>query len=267
MEVAEPVLRAVGARLGDGGEVIVVPGNHDGELVRPWLRARRCRPMSMPPSRATRRPCSRESRPGSDPLMSGSVIRASGWGSVCGRPTATISIVTYCRKQPMESPAGCWACAAGWRRAGRLRARRRPIRDAAGGVVYPLLAAPTRGACGGLGGVPARSHHAGHPAAPADPPRCAAPCDAAWSADATGEHPRARPGGPPAPARPRLGHLWARAPLRASHRRRSPPLAGSPWATADRQHRLLGVRAAARSSRGVPPPVLARRGHPARGGS
>lgn len=39
MEVAEPVLRAIGARLDRGAEVIVVPGNHDGELVGPWLRA------------------------------------------------------------------------------------------------------------------------------------------------------------------------------------------------------------------------------------
>ena len=40
MEVAEPVLRAVGARLGAGREAIVVPGNHDVALVRPWLRAK-----------------------------------------------------------------------------------------------------------------------------------------------------------------------------------------------------------------------------------
>jgi Calcineurin-like phosphoesterase len=38
LEVAEPVLRAVGAHLGSGREVIVVPGNHDADLVRPWLR-------------------------------------------------------------------------------------------------------------------------------------------------------------------------------------------------------------------------------------
>ncbi|MGH2714240.1 MAG: metallophosphoesterase [Thermoleophilaceae bacterium] len=37
MAVAEPVLRALGARLGAGREVIVVPGNHDRALVRPWL--------------------------------------------------------------------------------------------------------------------------------------------------------------------------------------------------------------------------------------
>jgi hypothetical protein len=36
--VAEPVLRAIGAALGRAREVIVVPGNHDAELVRPWLR-------------------------------------------------------------------------------------------------------------------------------------------------------------------------------------------------------------------------------------
>jgi UDP-2,3-diacylglucosamine pyrophosphatase LpxH len=38
-EVAEPVLGAVGERLGSGREAIVVPGNHDAALVRPWLRA------------------------------------------------------------------------------------------------------------------------------------------------------------------------------------------------------------------------------------
>jgi len=39
MEVAEPVLRSIGARLGSGSEVIVVPGNHDAALVLPWVRA------------------------------------------------------------------------------------------------------------------------------------------------------------------------------------------------------------------------------------
>jgi Calcineurin-like phosphoesterase len=39
MEVAEPILRAIGARVGRGTEVVVVPGNHDNELVEPWLRA------------------------------------------------------------------------------------------------------------------------------------------------------------------------------------------------------------------------------------
>jgi Calcineurin-like phosphoesterase len=38
-EVAAPVLHRVGARLGGDREVIVVPGNHDGALVRPWLQA------------------------------------------------------------------------------------------------------------------------------------------------------------------------------------------------------------------------------------
>ena len=40
MAAAEPVLRALGKRLGDEREVVVVPGNHDAALVRPWLRAR-----------------------------------------------------------------------------------------------------------------------------------------------------------------------------------------------------------------------------------
>jgi hypothetical protein len=37
MQVAEPVLRAIGARLGPEREAFVVPGNHDAPLVRPWL--------------------------------------------------------------------------------------------------------------------------------------------------------------------------------------------------------------------------------------
>ncbi len=37
---ARPVLRRLGAALGSGGEVVVVAGNHDHALVRPWLAAR-----------------------------------------------------------------------------------------------------------------------------------------------------------------------------------------------------------------------------------
>jgi UDP-2,3-diacylglucosamine pyrophosphatase LpxH len=39
MKVAEPVLRAIGARMGAEREVVVVPGNHDIGLTRRWLRA------------------------------------------------------------------------------------------------------------------------------------------------------------------------------------------------------------------------------------
>jgi Calcineurin-like phosphoesterase len=39
VEVAEPVLREIGERMGAGREIVLVPGNHDAELVRPWLRA------------------------------------------------------------------------------------------------------------------------------------------------------------------------------------------------------------------------------------
>jgi len=40
MGVAEPVLRALGRRLGPDREVLIVPGNHDAELVRGWIRMR-----------------------------------------------------------------------------------------------------------------------------------------------------------------------------------------------------------------------------------
>jgi UDP-2,3-diacylglucosamine pyrophosphatase LpxH len=39
MAVAEPVLRALGRRLGNAREVVIVPGNHDAALVGPWLHA------------------------------------------------------------------------------------------------------------------------------------------------------------------------------------------------------------------------------------
>ena len=39
LEIAEPVLRTIGERVGAGREIVLVPGNHDAPLVRPWLRA------------------------------------------------------------------------------------------------------------------------------------------------------------------------------------------------------------------------------------
>jgi UDP-2,3-diacylglucosamine pyrophosphatase LpxH len=39
MAAAQPVLRALGAQLGADRQVVVVPGNHDGALVRGWARA------------------------------------------------------------------------------------------------------------------------------------------------------------------------------------------------------------------------------------
>src|SRR3954454_2408169 len=38
MEGAGPGLRALGARVGAGAEIVLVPGNHDAPLVRAWLR-------------------------------------------------------------------------------------------------------------------------------------------------------------------------------------------------------------------------------------
>jgi len=47
LEAASPVLAELGAALGDDGEVVIVPGNHDHELVEPW-RERSAR-RSAPP--------------------------------------------------------------------------------------------------------------------------------------------------------------------------------------------------------------------------
>ncbi len=38
LTVAEPVLRSIGRQLGPGREVVIVPGNHDGPLIRAWAR-------------------------------------------------------------------------------------------------------------------------------------------------------------------------------------------------------------------------------------
>jgi hypothetical protein len=38
LEAARPVLRSIGARLGPDRTVVIVPGNHDAALVRPWVR-------------------------------------------------------------------------------------------------------------------------------------------------------------------------------------------------------------------------------------
>jgi hypothetical protein len=40
LEVAGPVLRTIGERLGPDGEVVLVPGNHDFRLIAPWLEWR-----------------------------------------------------------------------------------------------------------------------------------------------------------------------------------------------------------------------------------
>ncbi len=38
VEAAGPVLRALGERIGPGGEIVLVPGNHDRALIAPWMR-------------------------------------------------------------------------------------------------------------------------------------------------------------------------------------------------------------------------------------
>lgn len=47
MRAALPIMRAIGARLGRDRQVVLVPGNHDHALVRPWLRLQRTRPRRI----------------------------------------------------------------------------------------------------------------------------------------------------------------------------------------------------------------------------
>jgi hypothetical protein len=51
LEIAEPVLRAIGERLGPERRVTIVPGNHDAPLVRSWVRTqdRALRPTTEVP--------------------------------------------------------------------------------------------------------------------------------------------------------------------------------------------------------------------------
>jgi hypothetical protein len=48
LSVARPVVSALGDAIGDGGEVVIVPGNHDHHLAEPWLE-RRARKHAPPP--------------------------------------------------------------------------------------------------------------------------------------------------------------------------------------------------------------------------
>jgi hypothetical protein len=47
LAAAEPVLRSLGAAIGSGGEVVVVPGNHDHGLLRGWLERRDSTPLGL----------------------------------------------------------------------------------------------------------------------------------------------------------------------------------------------------------------------------
>jgi hypothetical protein len=48
LAVAEPVLRALGGAVGERGEIVIVPGNHDHDLIEPWTE-RAGRKAAPPP--------------------------------------------------------------------------------------------------------------------------------------------------------------------------------------------------------------------------
>ena len=120
LEAAAPVLRAIGARVGAGREVVVVPGNHDGALLAPWLRGHPRATATLAgdvPGDATR--CSRRSPGFLAPARVTCATRASGCGPACGPRTATTSTATCCPSRPTGCPAARWAGC-------RVRAPRRP---------------------------------------------------------------------------------------------------------------------------------------------
>ncbi|CAB4921374.1 unannotated protein [freshwater metagenome] len=71
--VAAPIVRRIAAALPAGAPVIVVPGNHDHDLIRPWLRRRLDAGQGLQP--ATRVPIS------ASPLLS----ELAGWLRAAGR--------------------------------------------------------------------------------------------------------------------------------------------------------------------------------------
>jgi metallophosphoesterase superfamily enzyme len=48
LERARPFLRALGEHLGPERELLLLPGNHDHRLIRPWLEARRLQGRPLP---------------------------------------------------------------------------------------------------------------------------------------------------------------------------------------------------------------------------
>ena len=144
MEVAEPVLRALGRRLG--------PARGRRRARQPRRRARA--PVGAGerrgPGRRRRDPAGRHARARRRRLLAGAGTGArplpglSGSPIASGRRTATTSIATCCPRPPTGSPAACWAAC-------RATAPRRPttsaraaVGDAAGGAADPLAPAPAR---------------------------------------------------------------------------------------------------------------------------
>jgi metallophosphoesterase superfamily enzyme len=69
LQLARPMLEAVGGALGAEGEVLLLPGNHDHALLRPWIDRRR-RDGRPPPMALTEEPDWHEDEP---------LARIAGW--------------------------------------------------------------------------------------------------------------------------------------------------------------------------------------------
>ena len=219
MAVAQPVLEAIGARLGSGREAILVPGNHDRRLVGSWVRAQgsRLAPDAVVPVDAT---------PGLARVTSwlaparvrvhypGVWLSDRVWathGHYLDRhllPTSAFGSRARIARPPAARGGA----------AGRLRAGRRPLGHACGGVAHALAPAAAGDDGRGSGRATACGDDAPRAQATAASADGAVAGRGARHADAPREHPGAGAGDLQPRRRRRLGAVRARAPARAARR-------------------------------------------------
>ena len=271
--VAEPVLRAIGERMGAERQIVFVPGNHDRALTRSWARAQGARLTvdTLVPPRCHRAAGQGRGLAGAR-AGRGPHPRRVAVARASGRPMAITSIGTCCRS---GGATGCTAVVRFGSGSGRrstsardgpsmtwvetllTRWLPRPLAAAADSAAE-LLRASTMPSL-------ARRMHS-HRLAPLtrrvlgmQMQRAPTRRSRMWCA-------AGRRGG--------VGDLRARPPKRAARGRRRPRCGRARRPAAVGQHRLLALRAAAAAPRRRAAPVLAgwcgdrrRRGRPGSGGT
>ncbi len=258
LAAAEPVLRAIGRRLGGEREVIIVPGNHDAALIGEWVGAQR-EPLGVDaavPTEATSlldRLASWLAPARVSARYPGVWLEPGIWathGHYLDRHLLPESAFGIARGLLGRLPRD-GATPSDYERAGgpsltRLEALLtrwlpRPLAALIDDLAEFLRASTMPEAGGRLLG--------GQDRVPAG--------RAAGGPDATREHPRPRPGRASPRRRCRMGPVRSCPSLWAACRRRSGAMARPCGTAADREHRLLGVRATARPRRQTAASLLA----------